>query len=63
MVAGIIKLLRSGLQSKLDFKNSEIFSGSDDIKAFFFGFPGVLDFSGGNLVGFVKIRDAVGQAG
>jgi hypothetical protein len=59
LVAGVLKFLGSGLQSKPDFKNSEEFSGGNFVKTFFFGSPGVLDFSGGDLVDLVKIGDSV----
>lgn len=61
MVAGVVEFLRSGLQSKLDFKNSEDFSGGNGVKTFFLGSPGVLDFSGGNLVDLVKVGDSVSE--
>jgi len=59
LIAGIIEFLRSRFLGKLDFKNREDFGDSDGVKSFFLGLIKILDFSLGNSVDLMKIRDSV----
>jgi len=59
LIAGIIEFLGSRFLGKLDFKNRKDFGDGNGVKSFFLGLVKVLDFSLGDSVDLMKIRDSV----
>lgn len=59
MVAGIVEFLGSRLSGELDFKNGKDFGDGNGVKSFFFGLIKILDFTLGDSVDLMEIRDSV----